>query len=204
MRVSDAERDQVAEVLREAAAEGRITLDELDERLDAAYAAKTYADLEPITADLPTGPGAATGPVPAVEDNRPADRRDGDDALVIHSGGNVVSRKGQWRVPHRVEALNKYGATRLDFREAVLTTEVVEVHVDANWGSADLILPEGATAEVDADASWFGTLRINVDSVRVPGRPHFVVTGFCQGGSLTVRYKGFFSWSGLAGRGLGG
>ncbi|MGZ4466074.1 MAG: DUF1707 SHOCT-like domain-containing protein, partial [Nocardioides sp.] len=48
LRVSDAERHQVAEVLREAAGEGRLDLDELDARLEAAYAARTYADLVPL------------------------------------------------------------------------------------------------------------------------------------------------------------
>lgn len=202
MRVSDTERDQVAEVLREAAAQGRITLDELDERLDAVYAAKTYADLEPVTIDLPTGAEPLPGPVPpAMEAAFPA-RRDGGDALVIRSqGGGPVIRRGAWQVPRRVEVHNKYGLTRLDFREASLTTPVVEVHIDAAWGSGTVILPEGATAEVEADASWFGTLRNNVDSVRRAATPHFVVTGSCQGGSLTLRYKRPFSWGGLAGLG---
>ena len=52
MRISDAERHRVAEVLREAAGEGRLDLDELDERLELTFAAKTYADPLPITADL--------------------------------------------------------------------------------------------------------------------------------------------------------
>jgi hypothetical protein len=201
MRVSDAERDQVAEVLREAAAQGRITLDELDERLNAVYAAKTYADLEPVTADLPTGaetlPGAVARPVEGVL----PERRDGGDALVIRSQGSSVVRKGVWQAPHRVEVYNKYGSTRLDFREASLASAVVEVHVDASWGSGDVILPEGATADVEADASWFGTLRNSVDSLRRASAPHFVITGSCQGGSLTVRYKRPFSWGGLAGLG---
>lgn len=199
MRVSDADRDRVAEVLREAAAEGRITLDELEERLDLVYAAKTYADLEPITADLPTASTAPAPPVgPPATAARTPDRRAGDgEALVIQAQGDSVTRKGRWRVPGRIEVNGKYGRTRLDFREAEFSTEVVEVHVDASWGEGDLILPEGATAQVDADASWFGTLRSSVDSIRRPPNPHFVVTGKCQGGSLKVRYKSSSSWSGL-------
>ncbi len=53
LRVSDEDRHKVAEILRDAAGDGRIDLDELDERLEATYAAKTYADLVPITVDLP-------------------------------------------------------------------------------------------------------------------------------------------------------
>src|ERR1700757_4562043 len=64
LRASDADRERVANVLREAAGDGRLSMDELDERLDAVYAAKTYAELEPITRDLPQTPGGA-GPAPA-------------------------------------------------------------------------------------------------------------------------------------------
>lgn len=53
VRASDAERDQAAEVLRAAFAEGRLTRTELDERLAVAYAAKTHADLRDLTGDLP-------------------------------------------------------------------------------------------------------------------------------------------------------
>src|SRR3954452_10026799 len=56
LRISDAERHQVAEILREAAGEGRLDLEELDQRLEATYAARTYADLVPITFDLPAHP----------------------------------------------------------------------------------------------------------------------------------------------------
>src|SRR5579859_7117317 len=66
MRASDADRERVANVLREAAGDGRLTMDELDERLDAVYAAKTYPELEPITHDLPaSGSPAPPGPAPA-------------------------------------------------------------------------------------------------------------------------------------------
>jgi len=53
VRASDAERDQAAEILRVAYAEGRLTRAELDERTAAAYAAKTRADLSGLTSDLP-------------------------------------------------------------------------------------------------------------------------------------------------------
>src|SRR6195256_616203 len=64
LRASDADRERVANVLREAAGDGRLTMDELDERLDAVDAAKTYAELEPITHALPDA-GAAHAPAPA-------------------------------------------------------------------------------------------------------------------------------------------
>jgi hypothetical protein len=66
LRISDDDRHRVAEVLRHAAGEGRIDFEELDQRLEEAYAAKTYADLVPITADLPTHPATQPSTPPAV------------------------------------------------------------------------------------------------------------------------------------------
>ena len=56
MRASDADRDQVMDVLRNATAEGRLTADELEERLEAALTARTFGDLAALTEDLPVGP----------------------------------------------------------------------------------------------------------------------------------------------------
>src|SRR3954451_564094 len=97
LRISDADRHQVAEVLREAAGEGRIDLEELDRRLEATYAARTYADLGPITLDLPAQPTAsvpartAASAVPAVAPD--------EKHLAIMSG---LERKGVWTVPQRL------------------------------------------------------------------------------------------------------
>jgi hypothetical protein len=54
LRASDAERDAVADLLREAHAEGRLTVEEFTERLDAAFAARTHGDLVALTRDLPS------------------------------------------------------------------------------------------------------------------------------------------------------
>ena len=65
-RASDADRDAAAGLLNEAFAEGRLTADEHDQRLSAAYAARSWQELHQLTADLPTPPGAADRMVPAV------------------------------------------------------------------------------------------------------------------------------------------
>ncbi len=53
LRASDADREQVAERLRQAAAEGRLLTEELEQRLEAAFAARTYGQLNALVADLP-------------------------------------------------------------------------------------------------------------------------------------------------------
>src|ERR1044072_4654687 len=101
LRISDADRHKVAEVLREAAGEGRIDFEELDQRLEATYAARTYADLAPITLDLPGqavpqlqgNTAAAASPSPGV----PGAAQ--EKHLAILSG---VERKGVWVVPQHL------------------------------------------------------------------------------------------------------
>jgi|SRR5947209_6857973 len=68
MRASDADRDRVATALRESYSEGRLTIDEFQERLEQAYGARTHGDLAVLTADLPvrvthTPPPAPTPPI---------------------------------------------------------------------------------------------------------------------------------------------
>jgi hypothetical protein len=71
LRASDAERERVAERLRTAGGEGRLTAEELEERLGRAFSARTEAELEPLTADLPAPGGSSERP-------RPRRRRDSE------------------------------------------------------------------------------------------------------------------------------
>mgnify|MGYP001233757559 CR=1 FL=1 len=92
MRVSDADREKVADVLRTAAGEGRLDFDELDDRLEATFKARTYADLVPITADLPAHVEAGVPtlrPTPQVP------------STITHASSGGVGGAGQ---PHCVHA----------------------------------------------------------------------------------------------------
>ncbi|MGH3611684.1 MAG: DUF1707 SHOCT-like domain-containing protein [Pseudonocardia sp.] len=70
LRAGDADRERVVELLRRAQAEGRIDIHEYDERLGAAWAARTYRDLELVTADLPATAEAAHPPASRTVDGR--------------------------------------------------------------------------------------------------------------------------------------
>lgn len=74
LRASDADRESVAEQLREALAEGRLDMDEYGRRLDETFAARTYGDLEPITADLPAVPARRPAAEPATPKGTDEDR----------------------------------------------------------------------------------------------------------------------------------
>lgn len=103
MRISDAERDDVAAILREAAGEGRLDLEELDERLTAVYAAKTYGDLEPITRDLPT-PSSSSPATPRGE--RFGGVPGSSVGIGVMSG---FERTGPWVVPEEFTAVAFWG-----------------------------------------------------------------------------------------------
>src|SRR6187402_2066308 len=107
LRVSDDDRHKVAEILRQAAGDGRIDFDELDERLEATYAAKTYADLVPITVDLPSH--ATTNP--------PVPRRQTTPATTSHQSSFAVmgecKRQGAWLVPASHTAFTIMGEVKV-------------------------------------------------------------------------------------------
>lgn len=178
LRAGDGDRERTAETLREAAGDGRITMEELDERLTATFAARTYADLAALTADLPAGTPAAAA-VPAV----PAD----DKALLLVGKGGSVARKGHWRVPYRIVVDRKFGSVSLNFRAAEFAAQVTEIDVQMKYGSVVLILPDGATAALECRSEW-GTMRSTVPGVPSAGHPHLVITGEKKYGSLHVRY----------------
>jgi len=146
LRVSDADRHKVAEILRQAAGEGRLDLDELDERLESAYAAKTYADLVPITADLPLRdaerlPGSV--PQPA-SPNLPAARY--DSTIAVMGGSN---RKGLWEVGATHTAFAMWAGITLDLREARLTSRETVIYANAIWAGIDIVVNEHTQVIVD-------------------------------------------------------
>ena len=150
LRASDADRERVAETLREAAGDGRLTMDELDERLDAVYAAKTYAELVPITQDLPDHSGAAYVPAPS----RPAagDVRQYGGEPTSHTAVAILggfSRKGDWVVPKTFNAFMLLGGGEIDLRDARFAEREVSIHVVAILGGCEITVPEDATVNVN-------------------------------------------------------
>lgn len=185
MRISDADRHQVAEVLREAAGEGRLDLDELGERLEATYAARTYADLVPITQDLPAR-RSAQAPVarPAVG---AATRY--DSSVAIMSG---VDRKGVWEVGPTHTAFCVMGGVDIDLREAVFTSPEVVITANTLMGGVDIIVNERTRVVVDG-AGVMGTFeqaRDRVEPQLIPDSPVVRVRGVAVMGAVTVVRKG--------------
>jgi hypothetical protein len=136
LRISDQDRHQVAEVLREAAGEGRIDLDELDQRLDATYAARTYADLVPITLDLPATPATHLPSRPAAPTPSPVVPGPAEERHLAILGG--LDRKGVWIVPQHLHVVAFMGGADLDLRQAQFAAREVTITINAVMGGADI------------------------------------------------------------------
>jgi hypothetical protein len=181
IRISDGDRERAAARLQQALAEGRITLDELEERLAVVYAARYAADLLPPFADLP---GDDVVPVQQATPAPPST----DGPLLLRAGMGTLKRSGPWTVPSRIRVQSVMGSVILDFCDTTVPP-VVDVALELGAGSARLLLPDGASADVDGMLSGMGTVRSKVASAPVTGRPHFRVHGRSAMGSVTVRYR---------------
>src|ERR1700722_6813676 len=201
LRASDKDRESAAEVLREAAGEGRLSMAELDERLDAVYQAKTYAELEPILGDLPhqtIAPDAAAGPAgPAAA---PASRRAGPaeppgakpasgSAIAVMSG---FSRKGAWVVPADFTAVVVMGGGELDLRDAQFSAPVVNIHATAIMGAIAIIVPDDAEVQVTG-VGLLGVFEHAPTGAGRPGGPKIHIGGVAFWGAVDVRRKPYVS-----------
>ncbi|TDD32168.1 DUF1707 and DUF2154 domain-containing protein [Actinomadura sp. KC06] len=188
MRAGDADRERVAQVLREAAGDGRLTLAELDERLDAVYAAKTYGDLEPITRDLPS-PGTAAPPVPAAgagTDWRPLEGAPTwKTGIAIMSGFN---RTGVWNVPRRFRVFAFWGGGKIDLREARFEEPVTTIRAFAIMGGFELIVPDDITVHVKG-LGIMGGFDNRASGPGAPGSPTVVVKGLAFWGGVGVKRR---------------
>jgi Domain of unknown function (DUF1707)/Cell wall-active antibiotics response 4TMS YvqF len=186
LRASDADRERVADVIRQAAGEGRLTMEELDERLDAVYAAKTYAELEPITRDLPQTPGgAAPAPVPAGDPQRFGAEPTSHGAFAILGG---FSRKGDWVVPEEFTAFAFMGGGEIDLREARYAARTATIHAVTFMGGIEVTVPEDANVRVTG-IGIMGAFDHQSGGTGEPGGPTIIVNGVAFMGAVEVKRR---------------
>jgi hypothetical protein len=182
LRASHADRDQVVEVLRVAAGDGRLSAEELDDRLEGALTARTYAELAALTADLPATPGAAVVPPGAG-----AVSATPKDLVRIHVHGSGVRRDGHWVVPKELDVKVRGGGVTLDFTEAVITQPLLRITAEVRGAGLRLITRPGIV--VDA-----GDISVHGGSVTLPEPPgpgvpvllRVEIAGWVRGGGITA------------------
>lgn len=190
LRVGDRERDLVASVLQDALAEGRITLEELDQRLDAVLRARTFAELDPLVADLPVEPpsSALTRPRAGVESRLVVSPGiSPHDPLVLDAGWSSVTRSGRWQIPPFLMVNGAIGTVKLDCLEATALAEVIDIEVVGGAGTITIVLPESWGANTDRLISSWGMARHKASTTPAPGAPLLLLHGSTGWGSLTIR-----------------
>jgi Domain of unknown function (DUF1707) len=187
LRASDADRDQVATVLSTAYAEGRLSREEHDERVDELMAAKTFDDLIPITRDLVIVASPAPVAAPQAADRFTIDTTEQGrqpDKMVAIFGG--VSRSGKWRVRKNIQALTLFGGMDLDLRNAIFEAPVVEISGFWCFGGLDIKVPAGIDVQ-DQTAGIFGGTDVRDIGEPVPGAPTLVIKGVTIFGGISIR-----------------
>jgi hypothetical protein len=178
LRASHMDRDRAVELLRVAAGDGRLTAEELDERLEAALTARTCGELAALTTDLPAVPDSAPGP-PAPEPK---------DLARIDCRGSSVKRDGRWLVPQRMEVRVTGGSVTLDFTDAVIVRPSLLLDAEVNAGRLTLVTKPGVVVDTDEVAAEGSYLKVRAHrGPEVPVILRIQVSGKVSGGHITAR-----------------
>jgi Domain of unknown function (DUF1707) len=178
-RAADADREAVAEKLRIAAGEGRIDLEELDDRLGQAYSARTYGQLRALVADLPVHPASMpqhdTLPEPGT--------------LVLKTTVPNLKQSGRWAVPQRITAESTTGFITIDFTQATCAHREVTVEAVSRTGWIRLILPDGWAAQIGPSSTNTSHISNKAAETADPGAPTVIVTGHPLSGHITIKQR---------------
>jgi hypothetical protein len=186
LRASHEDRDRVVDLLRVSAGDGRLTAEELDERLELAMTARTYGELERLVADLPATGSAASGPAPRVKD-----------VIRISCGSGHAKREGRWVVPQRIEARVGSGHLKLDFTEALITQPSLQLDAEVRSGHIILITRPGVVVDTDDVAVRSGQLKVRAPwGPDVPEVLRIEVSGQVGSGHFIARppHRTFWQW----------
>ena len=187
LRASHEDRDRVVELLRVSAGDGRLTAEELDERLEQAMTARTYGELARLVADLPAA-GTAVNPATAPQVK---------DVVRIDTRSGHVKRAERWVVPQRMEVKVTSGSVLLDFTQAVITQPTLKLDVDVRSGHVKLLTRPGIAVDADDVAIRSGHVKVKAPwGTEGPVELHIVVTGRVGSGHLVARprNRNFWQW----------
>jgi hypothetical protein len=190
LRASHEDRDKVVERLRVAAGDGRLTAEELDERLERALQARTYGELVVLTVDLPaTGGGQLLPqPDPSVQPK---------ELVRIQTRSGHTERGGNWVVPKAMEVTVTSGSVKLDFTGAMITSRVLRIEADVHSGHLVLITRPGVV--VDSDEVEVRSGHVKTATPWRPGIPEVLrveITGRVRSGHVNAHppRRTFWEW----------
>jgi Domain of unknown function (DUF1707) len=176
VQAADNDRIQVAQLLTDAAAEGRLDVDEYERRLVRAYGAQTYRELDQLSADLPGIANIRRGAC------RPAP------STVLVAIMSAFERRGRWNVPQKLTTLTLWGGGVVDLRYADFTSPDVQIHAYSIMGGQTFLLPPEVNVHVKG-IGVMGGFDHDVDSTGMPGAPRITISGFSLWGGIGVKRK---------------
>jgi Domain of unknown function (DUF1707) len=186
LRASHEDRDRVVELLRVSAGDGRLTAEELDERLELAMAARTYGELAKLVSDLPAAGSVANAPAPRVKD-----------VVRIECGSGHAKRDGRWVVPQRIEVRVSSGHVKLDFTQAVIAQPTLQLAAEVRSGHIILITRPGIVVDTDDVAVRNGSVKVRAPwGPDVPELLRIEVAGRVGSGHFIARpaRRTFWQW----------
>ena len=172
IRASDAEREAVVERLSEHAATGRLTLDELEQRIAQAYAATTRSQLAKLTADLPQQAAA------------PSRRIKPTKWVIAVMGG--AEKRGRWRIGDRLTSLAIMGGNDIDLRHAEIDEDEVTIVAVAVMGGMDIYVPDSVEVQVGGFALMGGNGERGSTRASRPGAPRIRILAYSLMGGIDV------------------
>jgi hypothetical protein len=175
-RASDDDRIQVAQLLSEAASNGRLSLEEYENRLTKAYSAASYGQLERLTYDLPE----------ALEYRRRKSRPAPSTMLLAILSG--FERRGRWNIPGRMTTFTLFGGGVVDLRYADFTSPNVEIHAYSILGGQTILLPPEVNVRVRGHGVM-GGFDQKVEGNGTPGAPTVTIKGFSLWGGVGIKRR---------------
>ncbi|MGA5650605.1 DUF1707 SHOCT-like domain-containing protein [Streptomyces seoulensis] len=186
LRASDADRDRVADILRDALAEGRLSAEEHAERVEGVLHTKTVGELDAFIRDLPAAHERPAAPAYAVPHRPPPGSLPADaDTSVVAVFSSAV-RRGRWRAGRRVHAFAVFGSVEIDLSEAVFEYQQVVIKAVSVFGDVQIRVPENVSLR-GTGGSVLGNFEVStVDSVQSDA-PVIYVDGWSVLGNVEAR-----------------
>ncbi len=174
-RAAETDRIEVAQLLTDAAAQGKLQMSDYEDRLTKAYAAQTYDELDQLRSDL-------LGSSVSSRTGKPAP------SMLLLAIMSAFERRGRWNVPKKLTTFALWGGGVIDLRYADFTSTEVDIHATSIMGGQTILLPPEVNVEIKGHAVM-GGFEHHVTTEGTPGAPTVRIHGFSLWGGVGIKRK---------------
>ncbi|MFC9531944.1 DUF1707 domain-containing protein [Streptomyces sp. NPDC056975] len=166
--ISEDDRDSAVQRVQEAYAEGHISHEDMDGRLQQVLSARTHRELAPALASLP--------------------EEDAGTSSTIGALGGRIKRSGAWKVPRTLKVESAFGSVRLDLSRAVFEHSTVDIELQVGTGRAKITVPRDAIVDVEGLHTGWKDLRYKTPRHSGTGGQRIRISGTVGFGRLKIRH----------------